>query len=144
MNTSNLTGITVLLIEDDPNIINVLRSTFYKFGATVIAVGTGKDGLECLRRDVFDVVICEHELPDTDGLEFFKRTRAQRSGAVTLLVTDYGETPPIPETFELGVDNIFEKPFPLPAFIATISRRLAKATATSSGQPAGIGLTAGL
>lgn len=119
-----LNGKKMLLVEDDAQIINVLRSTFYKFDCTVVAVGTVKDGLECIRRDTFDVVICELDLTDADGLEFFKKARPYQEGGVNILLTDFGEKTPIPDAFELGVDNIFEKPFPLPALIKTLAKRL--------------------
>jgi DNA-binding response OmpR family regulator len=131
MKDSLLSGKKMLMIEDDATIQSIIRDAFYRCNCTVVAVATAKDGLECLQRDNFDIIVCEYELTDGDGLDFFKKAQNYRQKAVNILLTDYGETSPLSQAFDQGVDHMYEKPVSLVNFMQRISGNLVRLEARS-------------
>jgi DNA-binding response OmpR family regulator len=126
MKDTLLSGKKLLLIEEDATIQSIIRDAFHKCNCTVVAVGKARDGLECLQRDNFDIIVCEFDLTDSDGLAFFDQARRYRQKAVNILLIDYGENKAITSAFDQGVDHMFEKPFSLVAFMQTICDHLVR------------------
>jgi DNA-binding response OmpR family regulator len=75
--------------------------------------------------------VCESELTDSDGLEFFEKARIYRQKSVNILLTDYGESAPLSQAFDQGVAHMFEKPFSLVSFMHTICDHLVRIDAPS-------------
>ncbi len=67
----------ILIIEDNPRIIDFLESGLQAQGFTTIAVSTGREALQITHGDDFDLVILDLGLPDQDGLTVLKTLRGQ-------------------------------------------------------------------
>lgn len=67
----------IVIIEDEADIVELVRYNFRKEGFEVQSFARGKDGLEELRRNPPDLVLLDIMLPDQDGFEVCKRLRAE-------------------------------------------------------------------
>src|SRR5260370_35017776 len=75
---------SVLLIDDDADVLGVLGEYFDTLGYEVSRATTAEEGLEAFGRLRPDVVILDLHLPDLDGLEVLERVRAQRASVILL------------------------------------------------------------
>jgi two-component system alkaline phosphatase synthesis response regulator PhoP len=112
----------IVLIEDEKDIVELVRYNFGKEGFEVSAFASGKEGLEHLRRAPVDLVLLDIMLPDVDGLEICKRLRAdERSKALPVIfLTAKGEEIDRVLGLELGADDYVVKPFSPRELIARV------------------------
>lgn len=71
-----LDGVHVLLVDDDPDALEVVKRILVKCKARVTTATSAAEGLDVIRRDRPDVVLADIGLPQTDGYEFVRRVRA--------------------------------------------------------------------
>ncbi|HEX6202711.1 MAG TPA: response regulator [Thermoanaerobaculia bacterium] len=103
----------VVLVEDEPDIAEVLRYNLEKEGLRVLVARRGDTALEAIRRDPPDLVLLDLMLPGLDGLEL---TRVLRRDAATarlpiVMLTARGEEVDRIVGLELGADDYVTKPF---------------------------------
>ena len=65
----------ILLVDDDAWIRDALSLYLSNEGCRVVTADSAEEGLAILRTDDFDVLVCDYQLPDHDGLFFFKAAR---------------------------------------------------------------------
>jgi response regulator RpfG family c-di-GMP phosphodiesterase len=90
MNAAVADGI-ILCVDDEPHILSALRRLFRTQGYAVITAASAAEGLEVLARQPVDVVISDMRMPEMDGVQFLERARAQRPGALRLLLTGHAD-----------------------------------------------------
>ncbi|HET9654902.1 MAG TPA: response regulator [Kineosporiaceae bacterium] len=117
---------TVLVIEDDRDLRDLLRRYLERAGHAVLSTGSGLEGLDLLTSAAPDLVLLDLGLPDLDGLEILRAARA-RSGGTLGTGRDGGPTPPASTPvivltarsdledritgLSLGADDYVTKPF---------------------------------
>jgi DNA-binding response OmpR family regulator len=104
---------TVLIIDDDVRLTDMLRQYLSQAGLGVVARHTGYGGLEAVAgpgHPACDAVILDVMLPDLDGLEVCRRLRA-RCDIPILMLTARGEDADRIVGLELGADDYLPKPF---------------------------------
>jgi two-component system phosphate regulon response regulator PhoB len=122
----------IVVIEDEPDIIEMVSYNLRKEGYEVQSFTRGKEGLNYLRRNPADLVLLDIMLPDENGLEICRRLRADE-GLKTLPVvflTAKGEEVDRVVGLELGADDYVVKPFSpreLLARIKAVLRRQGRA-----------------
>ncbi|MEK7414283.1 MAG: response regulator transcription factor [Planctomycetota bacterium] len=118
----------VLVIEDEPDLQQLLSFNLKKEGHLVTVAGTGNDGLHELRRQPFDLVLLDLMLPDRDGLEVCRIIRADAALAPTpiIMVTAKGEESDVILGLGLGADDYVTKPFRVKELMARIRVRLTR------------------
>ena len=118
--------LSVLLVDDDIQIRQLLSDYLSEFGMSVVAVADGTMMAEALGKASFDLVILDLMLPDEDGLSLCRSLRA-KSDIPILMLTARGETMDRIVGLEVGADDYIVKPFEpreLVARIQTILRRV--------------------
>ncbi len=103
-------GGTVLLIEDEEDIADMLRLSFEKEGFRILHASTGEEGLERLREREARVVLLDIGLPGMDGIEVCRRIRARSDVPVIMLTARDAEVDKI-VGLEIGADDYVTKPF---------------------------------
>jgi len=78
---------SVLVVEDNPDLVMGLQDFLYHDGYTVTVAGTVADALELVRTRRFNVIILDLGLPDGDGLEVLRETRRSDSSLPVVIVT---------------------------------------------------------
>ena len=103
----------ILIIEDEKDIIELVRYNFRKDGFDVASFVSGKEGLEHLRRNPADLVLLDIMLPDLDGFEICKRLRAEErtKSLPVIFLTAKGEEIDRVLGLEIGADDYVVKPF---------------------------------
>jgi two-component system alkaline phosphatase synthesis response regulator PhoP len=103
----------LVIIEDEKDIVELIRYNFRKAGFEVESFGRGQEGLEYLRRNPADLVLLDILLPDEDGFEICKRLRAdpQLKPLPVIFLTAKGEEVDRVLGLEIGADDYVVKPF---------------------------------
>ena len=103
----------ILIIEDDPEIQEMLKYAFAQEGWILGMAATGEEGVECLRKDGADCVILDIMLPGMDGFKTLKKIREDESyrGLPVIMCTARGEEADIVAGLELGADDYVVKPY---------------------------------
>ena len=124
----------ILIIEDDPEIQEMLKFAFAQEGWKLVHAVTGEEGLERLRKDGADCVILDIMLPGIDGFKTLKKIRAEESfrALPIIMCTARGEEADIVTGLELGADDYVVKPYSPRVLAARIRAGLRRKEAASS------------
>src|SRR5262245_11921022 len=103
----------ILIVEDERDVVKLLRYNLEKEGFRVSSVADGSLALAEMRREVADLVILDLMLPGMDGLEICRqlRRRERYSGGPILMLTARSEEADRVVGLELGADDYVTKPF---------------------------------
>ncbi|MGA7160736.1 MAG: response regulator transcription factor [Bacteroidota bacterium] len=129
--------LTILLIEDEPEMQTGLRDNLEFEGYKVEVTGTGKDGLKKILNHTYDLVILDVMLPEMSGFDVCKRAREKGSRVPIVMLTAKGEEVDKVLGLELGADDYITKPFSLRELLARIKavlRRKEGGTSQLSGK----------
>jgi len=101
----------ILLVEDDPEITSLLNLHFSSQAYNLIAAANGKDAMEEVLKNSFNLIILDITLPDTNGLELCKFFRTHDANIPIMMLTSHGEESDKVLALELGADDYVTKPF---------------------------------
>ena len=101
---------TILIVEDDRNIGNLVRTYLERDGYRVLWVRSGEEGLAELERHPLSLVVLDVGLPGIDGFEVCRRIRARAATPVIMLTARDEEVDRV-LGLELGSDDYVPKPF---------------------------------
>ena len=124
-------GATVLVVDDEPIVRDVVVRYLEREGYATLEAGDGNDARRLVEREQLDLVVLDVMLPGTDGLELCRWIRA-RSELPVIMLTARGEEADRIVGLELGADDYVTKPFSpreLAARVRTVLRR------TRAGSP---------
>ena len=117
---------TVLIIEDEPELVKVLRSYLEKAGFNVLAAGRGDSGLSTWEHKRPDLVILDLNLPGLDGLDVARVIRRKANTPIIMLTARVEETDQL-IGLELGADDYISKPFSPRVVVARVRALLRRA-----------------
>jgi two-component system, OmpR family, phosphate regulon response regulator PhoB len=122
----------VLIVDDDPDIREVVSAMLEAVGLTVVAVESGEDALDCVVSEAFDLLVLDWNLPRMSGLELCRTLRKDPGLAAlpVLFLTANASSQDMVEAFASGGDDYVVKPFRAPelgARIFSLLRRARKA-----------------
>ena len=118
----------ILVIEDEPDIQEVLRNYLQASGYAVLVAGDGEEGLTVFQKEAVDLVLLDVMLPKVDGFTALERIR-KISGTPVILVTARDSVEDQVRGFHLQADDYIPKPFDMPVLlckIAAVLRRTGK------------------
>ncbi|WJY26702.1 MULTISPECIES: response regulator transcription factor [Sporosarcina] len=101
---------TILAVDDDPNIVELVRITLSGAGYSVIKAANGKEALGKLAEEVPDLAVVDVMMPEMDGYALTKKLRSEWDIPV-LLLTAKGELEDKEKGFLAGSDDYLVKPF---------------------------------
>jgi two-component system response regulator MprA len=110
---------TILVVDDDSRIVNMLRRALAYEGYTVRAATSGLGGLESARDEPPNLVVLDLMLPDLDGYEVCRRLRAE-SDVPILMLTARDEIDDRVRGLDEGADDYLVKPFALQELLARV------------------------
>lgn len=111
---------TVLIIEDDPNIVELLRIHLYDLGCKVVAESDGLKGLAASKDGHFHLIILDITLPGLNGMEVCRKLRQTDRQTPILMLTARSEEIDKVMGLETGADDYLTKPFSIREFIARV------------------------
>jgi two-component system phosphate regulon response regulator PhoB len=135
------TAATILVVEDEPDIRELLSATLRREGYLVRAAATGDEALAEVRHAAPDLVLLDLLLPGLDGTEVCRRLKggpATRAIPVVML-TARGSEGDMVAGLELGADDYVTKPFSARVLMARIRTVLRRAGAAVPGEVLNVG-----
>jgi two-component system KDP operon response regulator KdpE len=118
---SSTTG--VLLVEDDRNIVDLIRSNLSARGFSVVVSLDGGDALDLVDEERPDIALLDLMLPKVDGFELCRRIRERSSIGVIVISARGGESDKV-RALNLGADDYMTKPFGIDEMLARITATL--------------------
>ena len=132
-------GARILVVDDEPDLLELVRLTLHQAGHQVETAVSGRAALLALRRQRPDLLILDLMLPDVSGTELCRRLRADTEFAslpVIMLTAKADEVDRV-VGFELGADDYVTKPFSpreLVLRVGAVMRRSRAATRSTSSR----------
>jgi DNA-binding response OmpR family regulator len=133
-------GERILVVDDEPNIVDLTRLYLEREGFKVEAASNGREALEAIRETPPALVVLDIMLPEMDGFEVCRRLRAESDVPVIMLTARDEDIDKI-VGLELGADDYLTKPFnprELVARVKAILRRMDRSL-REGGQPLHVG-----
>jgi two-component system KDP operon response regulator KdpE len=116
----------ILVVDDEPQIRRVMRTTLAARGYEVDDARSGEDALEKLRAGRYDLVLLDINMPGMGGVETCRTIRQERHGvelAIIMLTVRSAENDKV-EALDAGADDYVTKPFSTPELLARIRAAL--------------------
>ena len=125
----------ILVVEDDPDIADLIRHYLQKNGHTIQMLATGGGVLSRLRADPADLVVLDLMLPEVDGLAICQAIRndSKLAGTPVIVVTARGDEADRIAGLELGADDYVTKPFSPKELAARVTALLRRTVRPTSG-----------
>jgi two-component system KDP operon response regulator KdpE len=112
-----------LIVEDDPNIVDLIRSNLAVRGFDTVVSTDGARALRLLETETPDIVLLDLMLPEVDGFELCRQIREQSSVAVIVVSARGGERDKV-TALNVGADDYLTKPFSIEELLARIAATL--------------------
>ena len=129
----------ILVVDDEPQIRRVLRTTLTASGYEVLDARTGEDALETLRDSRFSLILLDMNMPGMGGLETCRQIRESSEAAIIMLTVRDSEQDKV-DALDAGADDYITKPFSTPELLARIRAALRRQPAAGEGAVESISL----
>jgi len=113
----------ILLVDDEPQIRRVMRTTLIDHGYEVSEARTGEEALEKVREDRFDLILLDVNMPGMGGIEACRALRSGSDAAILMLTIRNTERDKV-GALDAGADDYVTKPFSTPELLARIRAAL--------------------
>ena len=113
---------TVLIIDDEENIRHMLSIVLAKEGFQCTAAPQAHEGLELLRKQSFDIVLCDVNMPKMTGLDLLDRLQKEGIDSTVIMITAYGSVEGAIEAIQAGAYDYINKPFRPDEVLLTIRK----------------------
>ncbi|RYU89602.1 response regulator transcription factor [Mucilaginibacter terrigena] len=114
----------ILLVEDDPDIIQLLNLHLSEPAYHLTACSSGNEAIQNIRDNAFDFVLLDIMLPDKDGIEVCKAIREQKIKTPIMMLSSRSEEIDKVLALEMGADDYMTKPFSIRELTARIKAHL--------------------
>lgn len=101
----------ILVIDDEPSMLELLEIILSKEGYRVTCADSGKKALAFLRKQIFDLLLCDIKLGDINGIEVLKAAKKQNSRTVVIMISAYSSAENAVEAMNEGAYDYVPKPF---------------------------------
>ncbi len=127
----------ILVVEDEEDILELVRYNLEKEGLTTLSAATGEEGLEKAFAEVPDLVLLDLMLPGLDGFEVCKRLKGDKTteNIPIIMLTAKGEDVDVVCGLELGADDYITKPMHPRVLIARIRAVLRRSKRSEANDP---------
>jgi two-component system KDP operon response regulator KdpE len=130
-------GKKILVIDDDVNLLQSMKFTFARAGATVLTAMDGREGLRRFYAERPDLVILDVRMPDIDGWETCRQIRLLSNTPIIMLTTLHQDDE-IVRGLDYGADDFVTKPFSREVLLARARALLRRSEAPTEGEPASL------
>jgi DNA-binding response OmpR family regulator len=110
----------ILIVEDEPRMLELLRKGLYENGFTVMTAADGETGLEMASAHEFDAIVLDIGLPKLDGIGLMRALRGSARMTPVLMLTARDTEDDIIRGLDVGADDYLTKPFSFPELVARL------------------------
>jgi two-component system KDP operon response regulator KdpE len=125
----------VLVVEDDPNIVDLIRSNLGVRGFDTMVSTDGIRAMQLLESGRPDVVLLDLMLPEVDGMELCRAMRERSSVGIIVVSARRGERDKV-SALNMGADDYMTKPFSIEELLARITATLRRSRPVTDAAPA--------
>src|SRR5260221_2198703 len=125
----------LLVVEDEPNILELLSASLRYAGFEVVTAAAGTDAVQAAQRHRPDLIVLDVMLPDMDGFDVVRRMRGGAARIPVVFLTARASTEDKIRGLTLGGDDYVTKPFSLEEVIARIRAVLRRTRGDGSEPP---------
>lgn len=129
------TAHSLLIIDDEPQLRNMLRRVFEGEGYRVATAETGAQGLAAMKQEAFPVVLCDVKLPDANGVELTRALKAARPACEVVVMTAFGSIADAVQAMRNGAFQYLVKGDDNAKLVPTVSAALQQALAREASTP---------
>jgi len=124
----------ILVVDDEPQIARVLKTTLTARGYAIRTTSDGDDALQMIKSWTPDLVITDLRMPNMDGVELCRQLRA-RSGIPIIVLSVRNEERTKIEALDAGADDYVTKPFSVNELLARVRAALRRVAGTQPPEP---------
>ncbi|RKY83260.1 hypothetical protein DRQ09_10325, partial [candidate division KSB1 bacterium] len=114
----------ILIIDDEPKIVKILKNLFEVEGFNVITAEDGISGLKYFRENDIDVIVSDLKMPELSGMELLKKVREESEETQVVMITAYGDVPDAVKAMKLGAYDFIQKPFQMDNLLLIVKNAL--------------------
>ena len=115
-------GKRVLVIDDEENLRHYLQLILGEAGYQVETAQDGKEGLERMQRQAWDMVLCDIKMPTMDGMALLKAAKEKGLEGTIIMMSAYGTVDTAVEAMKIGAYDYVSKPFNADEIILTLKK----------------------
>lgn len=93
---------TILIVDDEQNILNSLKRLFRKEPYEILTATNGEEGLEILDQRPVDLIISDLKMPQMNGIEFLKRAKEKNSVPLRIMLTGHADLKGVIDAIDQG------------------------------------------
>lgn len=117
----------ILIAEDDPELRQLFSRVLTKNGYNVKGVSNGREALDCMENDFFDLIISDIMMPEVDGYEFVRLLRECNDKTPVLMITAKDAFDDMRQGFDSGTDDYMVKPVNVNEMVLRVGALLRRA-----------------
>ena len=115
---------TVLIVDDEPSIIQSLRGILSDEGFEVMTADGGLKALDIIKETIPDIILLDIWMPDIDGIETLERIRRLCPGVQVIMISGHGTIETAVKATKLGAYDFIEKPLSLEKVLLSVNNAL--------------------
>ena len=111
---------TVLVVDDDPDLQELFKAFLKKIGFSRVVVGTAKDAIHSLRKQKFDLMFLDLQLPDAPGDEVYKTAKSLDPDLNVIVITGYPDSEMLDRILQISPVTVLKKPLKIEQLNQTV------------------------
>ncbi len=117
-----LTKYSILLIDDEKNMLDMLSTFLSKEGYAVFTAQNGQQGIDRIGKENFDFIFCDLKMPVMDGMQFLKKAHTRRFESTVIMMSAFATVDTAVEAMKVGAYDFITKPFKLDQILCTLRK----------------------
>ena len=111
---------TVLVVDDDPDLQELFKAFLKKIGFSRVVVGTAKDAISSLRKQKFDLMFLDLQLPDAPGDQLYKTAKQIDPDLNVIVITGYPDSEMLDRILQISPVTVLKKPLKIEQLNQTV------------------------
>jgi excisionase family DNA binding protein len=111
---------TVLVVDDDPDLQELFKAFLKNIGFSRVVVGTAKDAIHSLRKQKFDLMFLDLQLPDAPGDEVYKTAKSLDPNLNVIVITGYPDSEMLDRILQISPVTVLKKPLKIEQLNQTV------------------------
>jgi PAS domain S-box-containing protein len=114
----------VLIVDDDPDVLKIVRELIAEFGYEAVGCSSGKEALKLVKRKKYDLLLTDLFLPEIDGIKLMQNVREIDPYVICLMVTGKGTIESAVEAMKVGAFDYILKPLKPEILLTALARAM--------------------
>jgi excisionase family DNA binding protein len=111
---------TVLVVDDDPDLQELFKAFLKKIGFSRVVVGTAKDAIRSLRKQKFDLMFLDLQLPDAPGDQVYRTAKSIDPDLNVIVITGYPDSEILDRILQISPVTVLKKPLKIEQLNQTV------------------------